>query len=151
MISYRAMSDLDLPSVVAMEREIYPNDAWSVGQFKEELAGVPENRFYLLAVNEVQAVVGYAGVFSPAPGLDCDIHTLTVCLEYRRQGIGRVMLEKLISWAVERGSPAIFLEMREGNLEAFPLYLAAGFIHISRRENYYGSGIHALVMKKELL
>ena len=150
MISYRTMSALDLPTVVALEREIYPSDAWSVGQFKEELTGVPKNRFYLVAINDLQAVVGYAGVFSPDQGIDCDIHTLTVSAEYRRQGIGRGMLEKLITWAMERGAPAIFLEMREGNQEALPLYLTAGFIHISRRENYYGSGIHALVMKKEL-
>jgi ribosomal-protein-alanine N-acetyltransferase len=64
-VTYRAMTALDLPLVVSMERTVYPHDAWSVGQLKEELAGVPLNRFYLVALNEEKEVIGYAGVFSP--------------------------------------------------------------------------------------
>jgi len=42
------------------------------------------------------------------------------------------------------------LEMRVGNVEAEPLYLAHGFRQISFRKDYYGPGIHAAVMRKEL-
>lgn len=150
-IAYRAMNALDLPVVVGMERAVYPVDAWSVAQFKEELAGVPLNRSYVVAVNEESEIVGYAGVFSPDEGAEADIHTLTVTPNYRSQGIGRAMLDHLITWARQRRAPAIFLEMREGNQEANPLYVSAGFTPISRRNNYYGSGVHAVVMKKELL
>lgn len=150
-ITYRAMNALDLPAVVGMERAVYPVDAWSVAQFKEELAGVPLNRSYIVAVNEESEIVGYAGVFSLGEGAEADIHTLTVTPDYRSQGIGRAMLDRLITWARERRAPAIFLEMREGNQEANPLYISAGFTPISRRNNYYGSGVHAVVMKKELL
>jgi len=150
-ITYRDMTALDFPAVVSMERAVYPADAWSVGQFKEELAGVPLNRFYLVATNEKSQIVGYAGVFSPDEALDADIHTLTVAPNFRRQGIGRAMLDQLIAWAYERKAPAIFLEMREGNEEASPLYISSGFTPISRRDDYYGSGVHALVMKRELL
>jgi ribosomal-protein-alanine N-acetyltransferase len=151
MITYRDMTALDLPVVVSMERSVYPDDAWSVGQFKEELAGVPLNRYYVVAVNENQKIVGYAGAFSPDEGLDADIHTLTVTEDFRKQGIGHSMLDQLIAWAYERKAPAIFLEMREGNEAADPLYRAAGFTPISRRDDYYGRGVHAVVMKKELL
>lgn len=145
------MTALDLPAVVSMERAVYPADAWSVAQFKEELAGVPLNRFYIVAANEKGQIVGYAGVFSPDEGLDADIHTLTVTPNYRRQGIGRALLDQLIAWAYERKAPALFLEMREGNEEANPLYVSAGFTPISRRADYYASGVHAIVMRKELL
>lgn len=150
-ITYREMIALDLPVVVSMERAVYPVDAWSVRQFKEELAGVPLNRFYIVATSEKSEIVGYAGVFSPDEGLDADIHTLTVTPNFRKQGIGRAMLDQLIAWAYERKAPALFLEMREGNEEASPLYISAGFTPISRREDYYGSGIHAVIMKKDLL
>lgn len=150
-ISFRTMTALDLPVVVSMERVVYPSDAWSVGQFKEELAGVPLNRFYIVAVNEKSEIVGYAGVFSPDEGLDADIHTLTVAADFRRQGIGRALLDQLIAWSYERKAPSIFLEMREGNEEASPLYISAGFTPISRRDDYYGNGVHAVVMKKELV
>ncbi len=149
-ITYREMKTLDLPEVVSMERACYPHDAWSVGQFKEELAGVATNRFYIVAVSQSGEVLGYAGVFSPAVGLDADIHTLTVTPAARKQGIGRSLLDSLIAWAQERKAPAIFLEMREDNVEAHPLYVSTGFAAISRRDNYYSTGVHAVVMKKEL-
>jgi ribosomal protein S18 acetylase RimI-like enzyme len=42
------------------------------------------------------------------------------------------------------------LEMREGNAEAQPLYEKHGYSVVSRRDNYYAPGIHALIMRKEL-
>lgn len=150
MITYRPMISLDVPVVVAIEREVYRTDAWSVGQFKEELANVPKNRFYIVAVSQTSEIVGYAGVFSPDLGLDADVLTLTVTESFRRQGIGRAMLKDLITWAQERKAPAIFLEVREGNEAAAPLYLSEGFEEISRRSNYYSFGVNAVVMKKDL-
>jgi ribosomal protein S18 acetylase RimI-like enzyme len=41
------------------------------------------------------------------------------------------------------------LEMREGNSQAQPLYEKHGYLAISRRDNYYSPGIHALIMQKE--
>lgn len=150
MIAYREMIVLDLPVIVSMEREIYRTDAWTMGQFKEELAAVPRNRYYIVAQNDENEVVGYAGAFSPDMGLDADVLTLTVAPKYRRQGIGRAMLDQLITWAKLRKAPAIFLEVREGNVEASPLYKSAGFEPISTRSNYYSLGVNAVIMKKDL-
>ena len=144
------MIPLDLPVVVSMERVVYPGDAWSVGQFKEELAGVPRTRKYIVATNEAGDVLGYAGVFSPDVGIESDIQTLTVAPEYRRIGIGRSLLRELLKWAQERGSTEIFLEVREGNEEANPLYISEGFEPISVRKRYYSSGASAVIMRKVL-
>ena len=150
MTIYRDMIPLDLPVVVAMEREIYPSDAWSVAQFKEEFAGVPRTRKYVVATDEKGDLLGYAGAFSPGPGIETDIQTLTVAVQHRRKGIGRALLHRLIEWAQERESPAIFLEVRDGNEEASPLYLSEGFAPISRRKKYYAMGTDAVVMKRDL-
>lgn len=150
MITYREMIALDLPVVVSMEREVYRTDAWSMGQFKEELAAVHRNRFYIVAQTGLHEIVGYAGAFSPDIGLDADVLTLTVAPKFRRQGVGRAMLDQLIDWAKLRKAPAIFLEVREGNVEASPLYISAGFEQISIRTNYYSLGVDAVIMKKDL-
>ena len=150
MIEIRNMNALDLPVVVSMERVVYPGDAWSVAQFKEELAGVPQTRKYIVATNEKSEIIGYAGAFSPDEGIESDIQTLTVAAEYRRIGIGRSLLRELVRWARERKSPEIFLEVREGNDEATPLYLSEGFAPISVRRKYYSSGASAVVMRKVL-
>lgn len=150
MTTYRDMMSLDLPVIVSMEREVYRTDAWTMSQFKEELTAVPRNRYYIVALNEKSEIVGYAGAFSPDFGLDADVLTLTVDPKYRRAGIGRGMLDQLITWTRMRKAPSIFLEVREGNVEASPLYESAGFEPISTRSNYYSLGVNAVVMKKDL-
>lgn len=61
---------------------------------------------------------------------------IAVSPEFRRQGFGRELIERLFSEARGRGTARIFLEMRQGN-PAEQLYLAAGFEPIGRRPNYY--------------
>lgn len=146
MIKYREMIALDVPVLVGMERDIYPESPWSAAQFKEELSGVPKTRKYIVAQNENQ-LVGYAGI--ALAGDVADIHTLTVLPEFRRKGIATHMLKELEAWAKEKGIESFMLEMREGNNEAQPLYEKHGYQVISRRDNYYAPGIHALIMRKE--
>ena len=76
--------------------------------------------------------------------------TLTVSPDHRRKGIGREMLRRLIDWSRNKKVSAIMLEMRVGNTEAYPLYLANGFVPLQERKNYYAPGVHATVMRKEL-
>jgi len=146
MITYRQMIALDIPVLVGMEKEIYPESPWSAAQFREELAGVPKTRKYVVATLDNQ-IIGYGG--AAIAGDVVDIHTLTVIPKFRRQGIATQMLQQLENWATSKGISTFMLEMREGNLEAQPLYEKYGYSVISRRDNYYSPGIHALIMRKE--
>ena len=146
MINYREMIALDIPVLVGMEKEIYPESPWSAAQFREELAGVPKTRKYVVATLDNE-IIGYGG--AAIAGEVVDIHTLTVIPKFRRQGIATQMLQQLENWATSKGISTFMLEMREGNLEAQPLYEKYGYSVISRRDNYYSPGIHALIMRKE--
>jgi ribosomal-protein-alanine N-acetyltransferase len=147
VITYREMIALDIPVLAGLEKEIYPESPWSAAQFREELSGVPRTRKYLVAL-ENQEIVGYGGV--ALAGDVADIHTLTVIPSFRRKGIASQMLKELESWAISKGIKDFMLEMREGNLEAQPLYEKYGYQVVSRRDNYYAPGIHALIMRKEV-
>ncbi|MEN9305106.1 MAG: hypothetical protein RLY76_374 [Actinomycetota bacterium] len=147
MISYREMIALDVPVLVGIEKDIYPESPWSAAQFREELFGVPKTRKYLVALSENE-IVGYGGI--ALAGDVADIHTLTVLPEFRRKRIASHMLKELEAWAQEKGVANFMLEMREGNTEAQPLYEKYGYSVISRRDNYYAPGIHALIMRKEI-
>ena len=147
MISYRDMIALDVPILVGLEKSIFPESPWSAAQFKEELSGVPRTRKYVVAMDENE-LVGYGGI--ALAGDVADIHTLTVIPTYRKRGIATEMLHLLENWAIERDVSAFMLEMREGNAEAHPLYEKHGYSVVSRRDNYYAPGIHALIMRKEL-
>ena len=146
-VKFRPMTALDLVSAIAIEKEVYGKTAWSADQFKEEFAKAPKSAQYLAAEFEGQ-LIAYAGIFYVADV--ADIHTITVVADQRRKGIGRELLKRLIDWARVKKAQAIMLEMRLGNDAARPLYESFGFIEISKRENYYGPGLTAVVMHKEL-
>ena len=147
MISYRDLIALDIPVLVGLEKEIFPESPWSAAQFREELAGVPRTRKYIVAIEENE-IVGYGGI--ALAGDVADIHTLTVIPSHRRKGIASHMLHELESWGRQKKVTAFMLEMREGNVEAQPLYEKHGYSIVSRRNNYYAQGIHALIMRKEV-
>jgi ribosomal-protein-alanine N-acetyltransferase len=147
MITYRDMIALDVPVLVGLEKEIFPESPWSAAQFREELSGVPLTRKYIVAIEDKE-IVGYGGI--ALAGDVADIHTLTVIPSHRRKGIASHMLHELENWGNEKKVTAFMLEMREGNVEAQPLYEKHGYSIVSRRNNYYAHGIHALIMRKEV-
>ena len=144
-VKFRPWTYVDLIPIWGLENSIYRDDPWSLEQFKEEFAA--KSRQYLIA-EYAGTIVGYAGVMRA--GEVTDILTLTVDPTFRRRGIARELLKRMVDWSRNQGVDAMMLEMRIGNLEAEPLYLAQGFRQISVRANYYGPRLDALVMRKEL-
>jgi len=145
-IIFRAATTMDAVPLYALEKEIYKGeDPWSLAQFKEEIAA--KDRYYIVAEAD-GIVIGYAGIM-PAGDLT-DILTMTVAPEFRRKGIAREFLKRLIDWSRNKKAVAVMLEVRIDNAEAIPLYEANGFRKISERIDYYGPGKTALVMRKEL-
>jgi tRNA threonylcarbamoyl adenosine modification protein YeaZ/ribosomal-protein-alanine acetyltransferase len=146
-VKFRVMTALDLVVASAIEKEVYGKTAWSSAQFKEEFAKAPKDAYYLAAEADGE-LIAYAGIFYVADV--ADVHTITVVEKYRRKGVGRELLKRLIDWARVKKADAIMLEMRLGNDAARPLYEQNGFVEVSKRENYYGPGLTAVVMRKEL-
>lgn len=144
-VKIRPWTHIDLVEIYALEQSIYPEDPWSMEQFKEEFAG--KSRQYLVAILDGK-VVGYAGIM--VAGDATDILTLTVAVDFRRRGIAREFLKRMVDWSRNQKVEAIMLEMRIGNKEAEPLYLENGFRKISERHDYYAPGMSAVVMRKEL-
>ena len=146
-IEIREMAIVDVPVLVGLDREIFPESPWSAAQFKEELAGVPRTHRYLVAT-ESGRIVGYSGV--AIVGDVADIHTLAVIPSHRKAGLASQMLEQLEKWAIAKGVAALMLEMREGNIDAQQLYEKRGYRTISKRKDYYRPGMDALIMRKEV-
>jgi ribosomal-protein-alanine N-acetyltransferase len=150
MIKYRAAIRLDLPVLVSMERVLFADSPWSMGQFKEEFKGVPNSRYFLVATNSQDQIVGYAAVLVVAPGVEADVLTVAVLPDYLRQGIATYFINELEKWALLKKAPAMMLEVGVENEAAIALYEKLGYQKISTRDNYYGPGLDAFVMRKEL-
>jgi ribosomal-protein-alanine N-acetyltransferase len=149
MISYRAAIQLDLPVLVSMERVLFADSPWSMGQFKEEFKGVPNSRYFLVATNDADEIVGYAAVLVVAPGVEADVLTVAVLPDYTRQGIATHFMNELEKWSQSKQALAMMLEVGVENASAIALYEKLGYQTIATRKNYYGQGLDAFVMRKE--
>ena len=149
MINYRAAIQLDLPVLVSMERVLFADSPWSMGQFKEEFKGVPNSRYFLVATNDADQIVGYAAVLVVAPGVEADVLTVAVLPEYARKGIATHFMNELEKWSLEKKASAMMLEVGVDNSGAIALYEKLGYQTIATRKNYYGQGLDAFVMRKE--
>ena len=148
MITYRQPIALDIPVLASYEKLLFPYSPWNTAQFKEEFAGIPTTRYMSVAEAE-NKIIGYCGVFVPAPGVEADILTVAVLPEYRRQGIAREFMRQIEEWAKERGASAMMLEVEQTNQSAIELYKSLGYMKISVRMDYYGPGKDAFVMRKD--
>jgi ribosomal-protein-alanine N-acetyltransferase len=148
MITYRQPIALDIPVLATYEKELFPYSPWSTSQFKEEFAGIPTTR-YMSVAESGNKIVGYCGVFLPAPGVEADILTVAVLPDFRRQGIAREFMRQIEQWSKERAASAMMLEVEQSNSAAIELYTSLGYMKISVRMDYYGPGQDAFVMRKD--
>jgi len=147
MITYRDANSFDIPVLVSLDKELFPYSPWSAGQYREEISA-PTRRF-IVALDEGQNIVGYAGVFAPG-GAEADILTVGVIAQHRGQGIARELMAGITKWAIAQGSIAMMLEVKTDNAAAISLYESLGYSKLNIRKDYFGSGLDALVMRKEL-
>jgi ribosomal-protein-alanine N-acetyltransferase len=135
----------DIPSMAAIDRDLFGPDAWSPETFWSELAGVPDHRWYRVAAGEGAAVIGYAGLGVNPP--TADVQTLAVHADHRGLGWGGRLLDALLAEAVRRGCHEVLLEVRADNGAALALYERRGFATIATRERYYTDGTAALILR----
>jgi [ribosomal protein S18]-alanine N-acetyltransferase len=148
-VRLREMTRADMPRIMALEQDLFPDDAWTPEMFAREFAQPPSRRLYLVA-EEGDAVMGYAGMMFPG-GPAADVVTLGVDPDRWGRGIGTALLCALVDEAERRGCTEVLLEVREDNPRARELYLRHGFTEIGIRRGYYQpSGVDAVVMRKPL-
>src|SRR6201990_883846 len=148
-VRLRETKRADMPAVMTLERELFPEDAWTPEMFAAEFAQPPSRRLYLVA-EAGNALIGYAGMMFTG-GSQADVATLAVAPARWGEGTGTALLLALVDEADKRGYDEVLLEVREDNPRARRVYLRHGFTEVGIRRGYYQpSGVDAVVMRKEL-
>lgn len=102
-------------------------------------------KFFVATLSE--KVLGYIGI---SVILDEGyITNVAVFPEYRRQGVGKALLERIFSLARDEGLAFVSLEVRESNTPAIKLYESLGFKEEGKRKNFYTEPTeNALILTK---
>ena len=120
------------------------DDFWNYSVFKSELES---DSSHYLVVKDNSKIIGFAGIKVILP--DADIMNIVVKKDFRNQGIGSLLLKKLINLSKSLNIKNLFLEVNEKNTPAILLYNKFGFKKISTRKNYYKDN-NAIVMRLDL-
>lgn len=144
-VCLRPMTTADMDEIMAIERIAY-RFPWSDGFFLQELR-VPCARSILAEVEG--RIAGYV-LFWILPGA-IDIHNLATHVDFRRRGLARLLLGKVLGQAKAQSISRVTLEVRSSNVPAQRLYESTGFITTGVRKGYYSDdGEDALAMTLEL-
>ena len=157
----RPMGPGDLDQVADMEREAFPT-LWPPTSYRRELKNkqaeytvcVREGEFVTVTPRprgglwrwlgrrnkpqppvQVPLLVGFVGLWYLAG----DAHIVSIAMreEYRRRGLGELLLIGAIEMGLRRDQQVMTLEVRESNQAAQALYLKYGFTQTGLRRRYY--------------
>lgn len=118
----------DIPALIAIEQESFPQPHWTANDFRKDDC----------AVAEIEGrIVGFLVSRQTFSGSEADrpereILNVAVAQPFRRMGIAAA----LVRHELDRGG-SFFLEVRESNAAAQALYNKFGFIEVGRRPYYY--------------
>ncbi len=130
------MRETDLQDVLAIE------SGATLAQLKEELGRAWAS--IRVAREDGGRAVGFILTWHVAD----EIHVLNIAVrrDCRRRGVGRALMQDLLTDARRRKMACIFLEVRQSNEPAIALYRSHGFRSVRVRQRYYPDNEDALEM-----
>lgn len=153
-VSIGRMTEHDLLEVVEIE-ESSGLSRWGWAAYYAELQGSNRHLMLVARVNDGEEQRGrskLAGYIVARMGADeLHINNVAVREAYRRLGIGRALMDRILAEGKRSEVPCAFLELRAGNTAALSLYEDCGFRVTARRSKYYSEPVEdALVMIVQL-
>ena len=127
---FRPMTPDDLDAIMDIEPHIYSHP-WSRGNFSDSLiSGYPA----WVLLHDAK-IIGYALMMMVLD--EAHLLNLSVAKAYQKQGLGRLLLEHMITIAKKHHAANMFLEVRPSNISAIALYENIGFNEMAIRRGYY--------------
>lgn len=143
------MSYHDIPTIEVLEQLCFAAP-WSGETYRHELAHNKLCSYWVMrpspqANGAAPPILAYGGYW--LMGAEAHIMTIATHPDYRRQGLGRLLLAAMIDHAHSAGAIEITLEVRAGNHSAQEMYKAMGFVVVGLRKRYYtDNGEDAILM-----
>ncbi len=125
------MEERHLAALAEIEKACF-HAPWSETMLREELG-----KGIFLVAEQDGKTAGYIGCQTVLD--EGYITNVAVSPDFRRQGIARALIAKLLAQAKAAGLSFVTLEVRESNAPAIALYAGAGFAPVGTRKNFYSN------------
>ena len=131
-VAIRRMTLEDVPAVHEIDTLSF-SLPWPERSFQFEMAGNPVSRGWVAeSGGRIAAMLVLWLIVDEA-----HIATIATHPDFRRQGIGELLMKRALLSARTEGAARAFLEVRAGNVGALALYKKYGFIVAGIRLRYY--------------
>ena len=137
----------DVDALVSMENAVFETDRLSRRALRRLIASPSAT---VLIAEMAGAVAAYCILLFRTNSAVARLYSLAVTSQHAGRGLGRALLGAAEQDAVLRGRRLLRLEVRADNARAVALYQKAGFRLIGNTPGYYGDGMSALRMEKDL-
>jgi ribosomal-protein-alanine N-acetyltransferase len=141
----RVSSSADLDAILEIEAASFHNPttrAW----YESELQR-PDVCFVYVIRTAGHAVAGFCAFWKVVDQIH--INNLAIRPDLRRQGLGHLLLARVLEEAAAMGAPNATLEVRRSNVAARQLYERAGFTCAGIRTGYYTNPVEdALILAR---
>ena len=136
----RASEKGDLAKILQIEKNVFPNSAWTRRMIANELSLKKDRKTWV--IDSKKELVGYC-MLRYGPN---EVHLVNMAVDrfLQKMGIGKKLVNHFLNNIPKDYSA--YLEVKRGNFPAIKLYLNAGFKDIAIREGYYPDGEDAIVM-----
>lgn len=121
MTEIQSATEKELLEIYEIEKLCF-TPPWSMAQLETELCSQDA---YFAVYNENGKVAGFSIIHMA--GDQGELYQIGVHPDFRRQRIGKKLLESGFNWLYTKSAESVFLEVRKGNAPAIGLYEKAGF------------------------
>lgn len=127
----REMKMEDIPTIMILEKELF-STAWEEEMFIEEI----ENQYaYVLEIKN--EIFGYICGWKILD--EFNITNIAIAAAFQGKGVGKALVQFLMSKLLDENCFKYFLEVRESNHAAKKLFEKMGFNVVGVRKKYYHS------------
>lgn len=139
------MQRKDCEAVYEIAKESLP-EHWSL-QGVCDVLRYDSSIYYVAYCKDCDEIVGFAGVMLVAE--EAELLNIAVKPSYQNQGVGQLLLAKVMKQSAEQGAERILLEVRKSNVQALHLYKENFFSELGIRKAYYNNPTEdAIIMER---
>jgi ribosomal-protein-alanine N-acetyltransferase len=129
-----SVSDIQALREIADECGLSP---WSYQSFVNELAR--DDSIMLLIRDSPGKPIGFIVGRTISAESGAEIYNIGVTKTFRRQGVGKILLDEFLKRARQANAEKVWLEVRSLNAAAIAFYERHGFQISSKRRNFYSN------------
>ena len=130
-LEIKKMTSAHIGEIAELEKECF-SSPWSEDGLKSEL----DNKFsrFFVAFSDGK-IAGYIGAHNVLG--EVYITNVAVFPEFRRNGMGKALVEFLVKKMKSENAEFVTLEVRKSNINAISLYEKCGFEKVGDRKDFY--------------